>query len=125
MTDRYQQAEHDRQTILDLLNKSPMELHQLVCKLDDDYYNDERVAQILGRMEGLLEVSRSNDGIARNGRKCALWHAESKKTVSSSHIKEHITGNLKGPGNGRKAIRVGMRRPTAKALPKPKIFGGL
>lgn len=42
--DKYQTAEANRQRILDALNGKPLTLWQIVCKLDDDYLDDERCA---------------------------------------------------------------------------------
>ena len=119
--DKYQTAEANRQRILDALNGKPMTLWQLVCKLDDDYMDDERCAQLLQRMEALDEVSRTMTGISRRGQKCALWSACVETTISSDDIMRHITGNLKG-GTGRKARR---SRPVAKPMPAMRLFGGL
>lgn len=121
--DKYTKAEADRQRILDMLNVRPMTVRELEAAFDDDAYNDERLSQIMIRIESLDEAYRTQDGTSKSGRPCALWHARVKTTVSADDIKAHLTGNLKGPGKGRKIVRAGVRRPTAKAV--RRVFGGL
>jgi len=122
--DKYQKAQADRQRILDALKGKPLTLWQIVCKIDDDKMDDERCGQLLCRMEDLEEVYRTDKGIGRNGKPCALWHAEVTETISADDVRKFIAGNLDGPGEGRKMIRT-RREPKVVVKPVARLFGGL
>jgi len=124
--DKYELAHQQRQSVLDHLNANPgAPMRSVMLALDVD---KERAAQILLRMEQLGEVSRVRGAtVSHLGRRCAAWYALVGESVTADDIKAHLTGNLSGPGAGRKIVRVGDRRPTARTIIKhlPMIFGGL
>jgi hypothetical protein len=110
---RLAQAEHQRQSILDVLIDGPRTMVELRA---DTGMNNQRLAQYLLRMTNAREIKRARNGKRPDGQPCYVYRALVRLTVSSHEIGARLAANV----NGHKAfVRPAERKPAIR------LFGGL
>jgi len=102
MATRLQQAERQRQRILDALADGP---HTMVELRAATGMNNQRLAQYLMRMTGAGEVKRTRDSKRPDGHPCYIYRAAVRKTITAGEIGARWAANVNGGGH-KKIVRV-------------------
>lgn len=98
---RHQQAQADRQMILDYLHAHPGSSMRAVMEHVNAHRPAplavNRISQTLTRMAFLGEVKRNKGGaIDPAGKHCSAWFPVKAKTVTWEEMRDLVTGNLEG-----------------------------
>lgn len=115
---KLEQAEHQRQRILDALADGPRTLVDLVAATGMDKH---RLAPRLLRMTATAEVKRTRDGKRPDGHPCFVYSAAVRETISAGEIGARLAANVNG-GSPKEFLR-----PVGRPLIRPvvRVFGGL